>query len=77
MRTIHTPLRSPQRIIASLLLGTTPLTLTLSIIAGCGAPPSVVPLLSVSASAIEREARLVEEDAVSYTHLTLPTKRIV
>jgi hypothetical protein len=64
MRTIHPPLRSPQRIIASLLFGTTPLTLTLSIIAGCGAPPSVVPLLSVSASAIEREARLVEEDAL-------------
>jgi hypothetical protein len=64
LRTIHPPLRSRRRVIASLLLCTTPLTLTLSIIAGCGAPPSVVPLLSVSANAIEREARLVEEDAI-------------
>ncbi len=62
MRTIHPPQRNRTRIVARLSAAV--VTLTLVFNSGCGAPPSVVPLLTVSASAIEREARLVEDDAL-------------
>ena len=48
-------------------------------VAEAGSFTSATVILNLSQSAISRQIQSLEEDlkAVSYTHLTLPTKRIV
>jgi hypothetical protein len=58
--------RPPQRKNAFTFALLTALCLvTLALVAGCGSPPSVVPLLTVAATATEREASLVQEDSLA------------
>jgi hypothetical protein len=64
MRTIHPPLRKTWHIVASLAMLFF-FVLTFTLVTGCGAPPSVVPLLTVAATATEREASLVEEESLN------------